>query len=67
MIALLYRDWLCLASASRADPIYTIQACIGLARIRLEEVDNGRGESIFPPNLALAFRSLWSIPMLISV
>ncbi|KAH6650772.1 hypothetical protein F5144DRAFT_589180 [Chaetomium tenue] len=43
MVALLYRDWLCLATAARVDQIYTIQACISLTNIRVEEVDNGRG------------------------
>ncbi|GAB1310409.1 Round spore [Madurella fahalii] len=43
MVALLYRDWLCLATASRFDQIYTIQACIALETVKLEEVDNGRG------------------------
>ncbi|KAL2017916.1 hypothetical protein VTK56DRAFT_1572 [Thermocarpiscus australiensis] len=43
MVALLYRDWLCLATASRFEQIYTIQACIALADIRMEEADNGRG------------------------
>jgi hypothetical protein len=43
MVALLYREWLCLATASRADQIYTIQACIALANINVEDVDNGRG------------------------
>ncbi|KAK0618376.1 hypothetical protein B0T17DRAFT_496382 [Bombardia bombarda] len=43
MVALLYREWLCLATASRTDQIYTIQACIALANIKVEEVDNGRG------------------------
>lgn len=43
MVALLYREWLCLATASKCDQIYTIQACIALSNIKLEEVDNGRG------------------------
>ncbi|KAK0734140.1 hypothetical protein B0T26DRAFT_736899 [Lasiosphaeria miniovina] len=43
MVALLYREWLCLATASRIDQIYTIQACVALGNIKLEEVDNGRG------------------------
>ncbi|KAI2468086.1 Dbl homology domain-containing protein [Annulohypoxylon bovei var. microspora] len=43
MVALLYKDCLCLASASRAEPVYTIQACISLSDIKVEEVDNGRG------------------------
>ena len=43
MIALLYRDWLCLATGNRVDQIYTIQACIPLATIKVEAADNGRG------------------------
>ncbi|KAI1208898.1 Dbl homology domain-containing protein [Annulohypoxylon truncatum] len=43
MVALLYKDCLCLASASGAEPVYTIQACISLADIKIESVDNGRG------------------------
>ncbi|ORY66430.1 uncharacterized protein BCR38DRAFT_484059 [Pseudomassariella vexata] len=43
MVALLYKDCLCLATAGRSDQIYTIQACIGLDTIKIEEVDNGRG------------------------
>lgn len=46
MVTLLYEDWLCLASASRVDQIYTLQACIPLSHIRIEAVDNGRGELI---------------------
>ncbi|KAL2072601.1 hypothetical protein VTL71DRAFT_11944 [Oculimacula yallundae] len=43
MICLLYRDFLLLASASKNDQVYTVQACIGLSELRIEEVDNGRG------------------------
>ncbi|KAJ4414914.1 hypothetical protein N0V85_002939 [Neurospora sp. IMI 360204] len=43
MVALLYKEWFCLATASRTDQIYTIQACIALSNVKLEEVDNGRG------------------------
>lgn len=46
MVALLYRDWLCLAAASRADQIYTVQACINLTTAKIESIDNGRGEHI---------------------
>jgi hypothetical protein len=46
MIGLLYRDCLCLATAGRTDQIYTIQACIALNNIKVEEVDNGRGECV---------------------
>ena len=43
LISALYRDFLLLASASKVDQIYTVQACIGLNEIKVEEVDNGRG------------------------
>ncbi|KAM7223202.1 hypothetical protein V8F06_001415 [Rhypophila decipiens] len=43
MVALLYREWFCLATAGRFDQIYTIQACIALDNVKVEEVDNGRG------------------------
>ncbi|KAL0939286.1 rho guanyl nucleotide exchange factor [Colletotrichum truncatum] len=43
MICLLYHNVLCLATASKVDQIYTIQACINLSGIRIEETDNGRG------------------------
>ncbi|TDZ23565.1 T-lymphoma invasion and metastasis-inducing protein 1 [Colletotrichum orbiculare MAFF 240422] len=43
MICLLYHNILCLASASKVDQIYTIQACINLNGIKIEETDNGRG------------------------
>ncbi len=43
MVCLLYREWLCLASAAKSDQLYTIQACIALQNIHVEEVDNGRG------------------------
>lgn len=46
MICLLYHNVLCLATASRVDQIYTIQACINLAGIKIEETDNGRGKRI---------------------
>ncbi len=44
MVTLLYRDCLVLAAAGRADQTYTIQACISLDSIRIEEADNGRGK-----------------------
>lgn len=47
MVAMLYKNWLCLASASRVDQIYTLQACIPTSNIKLEPVDNGRGQSAF--------------------
>ncbi|KEY67517.1 hypothetical protein S7711_02437 [Stachybotrys chartarum IBT 7711] len=43
MICLLYRNVLCLASAGRVEPVYTILACISLHRARMEATDNGRG------------------------
>ncbi|SPN96899.1 uncharacterized protein DNG_00418 [Cephalotrichum gorgonifer] len=43
MVCLLYQDVLCLASAGKADQIYTIQAAISLASAKVEEVDDGRG------------------------
>ncbi|GJC91935.1 RSP [Colletotrichum higginsianum] len=42
MICLLYHNVLCLASASKVDQIYTIQACINMGGIKIEETDNGR-------------------------
>lgn len=53
MVALLYREWLCLATAGRNDQIYTIQACLALGNIRVEEVDNGRGRQQAPSFLRL--------------
>lgn len=44
MVCLLYQDVLCLAAAGKADQIYTIQAAINLASVKVEEVDNGRGK-----------------------
>lgn len=43
LVTLLYKDWLCLASASKFDLIYSLQACIPLNQIKVEAVDNGRG------------------------
>lgn len=43
MVALLYRDWLCLAIASRADQIYSVQACINVTTAKIEDIDNGKG------------------------
>lgn len=45
LICLLYRDFLLLASAAKAEQIYTVQACIGLSELRVEDIDNGRGTS----------------------
>lgn len=45
MVALLYKNWLCLASASRVDQIYTLQACVPTNTIKVEPVDNGRGKT----------------------
>lgn len=44
MVAMLYKNWLCLAAASRVDQIYTLQACIPTSNIKIEPVDNGRGK-----------------------
>lgn len=52
MVTLLYKDWFCLASASRFDQIYTLQACIPLSQIKIEAVDNGRGK----PSLSLSMK-----------
>lgn len=49
MIALLYRDWLCLALAGRVDQMYTIQACISVNNIRVEAANNGRGKIFHLP------------------
>ncbi|KAI1500110.1 hypothetical protein F5X99DRAFT_257921 [Biscogniauxia marginata] len=43
MVSILYRHCLCLATASKVDQIYTIQACISLDSVKIEDVDNGRG------------------------
>jgi hypothetical protein len=43
MISLLYRDCLVLASAGKADQIYSVHAIIGLNEVRVEEADNCRG------------------------
>lgn len=48
LVTLLYKEWLCLASASKFDLIYTLQACIPLSQIRVEEADNGRGKPCSP-------------------
>jgi hypothetical protein len=48
MVVLLYRDMLCLASASKVDQIYTIEACITLNSVKVEDADNGRGRSCHP-------------------
>ena len=52
MVTLLYKHCLVLATASKTDKtdqIYTIQACISLDSVRIEEADNGRG--MFPTPL----------------
>jgi hypothetical protein len=43
MISLLYRDCLVLASAGKADQMYSVHAIIGLNEVRVEEADNCRG------------------------
>lgn len=47
MISLLYKDYLVLAIAGKSVHLYVIRAVIGLGEVRLEEVDNGRGEFIY--------------------
>lgn len=47
MICLLYRDVLCLASTSKVDPIYTLQAIIVLNEAKIEDASNGRGERVW--------------------
>lgn len=46
MVALLYQNILCLASAGKVEPVYTIMVCINLDRAKVEEVENGRGQSL---------------------
>lgn len=45
MICLLYQDVLCLASAGKIDPVYTIMASINLGGAKVEAADNGRGRN----------------------
>lgn len=45
MICLLFRDCLLLASASKSGQVYMVQAGIALADTRIEEVDNGKGDT----------------------
>jgi hypothetical protein len=60
MISLLYKDYLVLAIAEKSDQIYVIRAVIGLGEVRLEEVDNGRGEYLYMEILILiALHTLW--------
>ena len=51
MVTLLYNHCLVLATTSKADRNYTIQACISLDSVRVEEADNGRGKLPIPRNL----------------
>lgn len=44
LICLLYRDFLCFASPGKIEQIYTLLACINLSQVKVEDVDNGRGE-----------------------
>ena len=66
MVCLLYREWLCLAFATKMDLLYTIQACLSLSNISVEEVDNGRGETTYlrshHSQLALRLPPLHSAP-----
>ncbi|TLD24924.1 hypothetical protein PspLS_05436 [Pyricularia sp. CBS 133598] len=43
LICLLYRDWICIASASRFGQTYTILLCVSLTDVKVEDADNGRG------------------------
>lgn len=45
LISLLYKNFLVLATTDKAGKVYTIQAKVGLADIKVEEADNGRGSS----------------------
>ncbi len=56
LICILYRDFLLLATASRADQMYNVQACIGMSELKIEEVDNGRGMLLLVRGL---FRTMW--------
>ena len=51
MVTLLYNHCLVLATTSKADRNYTIQACISLDSVRVEEADNGRGKLPISRNL----------------
>lgn len=44
MICLLYDEVLCLATAGKIDPVYTVLASIHLGGTKIEEIDNGRGK-----------------------
>ncbi|KAF4627152.1 hypothetical protein G7Y89_g11000 [Cudoniella acicularis] len=66
MICLLYRDFLLLASAPRSEQLYTVQACIALHELRVEEIDNGRdgldaGEQAILTSLSLAIKSMGAV------
>ncbi|KAI0164875.1 Dbl homology domain-containing protein [Xylariaceae sp. FL1272] len=43
MVSLLYKNFLCLATAKRNEQVYTVQACLSLDNIKVEDADNGRG------------------------
>lgn len=49
MICLLFRDYLVIAIPSQDEQQYIVQANIALGDARLEEIDNGRGESFHQP------------------
>lgn len=48
MICLLFRNVLLLATASKAEQTYNVQASIGLSDAKVEEADNGRGKTVRP-------------------
>jgi hypothetical protein len=61
MVCLLYREYLLLASATRSTDIsYKIQACIALDELKIEEVDNGRGDQ--EHSAAYAYNSRVNMP-----
>ncbi|KAI1263023.1 Dbl homology domain-containing protein [Xylariaceae sp. FL1019] len=43
MVSLLYKNFLCLATAKKNEQVYTVQACLSLDSISVEDADNGRG------------------------
>jgi hypothetical protein len=46
LVALLYKKFFVLASGKQ-DQVYAIQACIPTCELKVEEVDNGKGENYF--------------------
>jgi hypothetical protein len=70
LICLLYRDFLLLASAPKAEQVFNVQACISLSDIRVEEVDNGRGmfhhphQQTSPPDKVPTSRAVLLLPLI---